>query len=190
MMTLITIISSTEFISAGFGALLGSLVTIGIAVIQGRIERAVVLHQEFCSAQMADLRNSAWKFRKSNPGKQLSDHHFTEGEDAEAAALWTIIRFYERAYVLLDQNMVSRKTATRLLGYHFIWWYNAALKDYLELDALDTDADRLYNWEVRRTIKKMNNVLKKYAGDRQFNAWADDVALELSRPHKSGAGEG
>ncbi|NPA72062.1 MAG: hypothetical protein GXO35_04460 [Gammaproteobacteria bacterium] len=39
------------------------------------------------------------------------------------AQIWKIIHFYEKLYVMLDNNQCNNKLIPALFGEHFYWWY-------------------------------------------------------------------
>ncbi len=134
-------------------------------VLQQRSDRARLtfdLHAEFNNTELSRARTRAESALSQNPSATFGN--LTEVLPNEALDAWLVIRFYQKLWIAIQYNHVSREIVPDLFGSIFFYWYirhfqgklvhlpyqsAEHIKDLKKWFDAFTDPNLLREWEAR-----------------------------------------
>jgi hypothetical protein len=128
------------------------------------------LHTEFNTKEMYEARRVADKFLKDH-----SDINFKEiyekYDEKDSRPIWLVVRFYERLWLIIDNNQANLELIPKLFGETFYWWYINSFKEQLLPISI----------QASDHIKNLKNWIDKKAEEKDRKEWEKSAEEDKER---------
>ena len=107
------------------GTIIGASITWWVTKRANVIAATLRLYEEWNSESMLATRHGVQEVKEffDHDEKNTLDSRFRSIKPEQRAAIWKIIYFYEKLYVMIDNNQCNKKLIPDLFGETFYWWY-------------------------------------------------------------------
>ena len=146
------------------GTVVGASVTWWVTKKASATATTLRLYEEWNSESMLATRHGVQEVREffDRNEKNNLDSRYRSLNPEQRASIWKIIFFYEKLYVMIDNNQCNRRLVPDLFGETFYWWYlNCFEAKLLPLE---------YRISTIR-IRKLKNWLDKTASPVDLARW-------------------
>jgi hypothetical protein len=146
------------------GTLIGASITWWVAKRASAIAATLRLYEEWNSESMLATRHGVQEVKEffDRDEKNTLDSRFRSIKPEQRAAIWKIIYFYEKLYVMIDNNQCNKKLIPDLFGETFYWWY---------INCFEAKLLPLENRTSSIRIRKLKKWLDKKASPNEISRW-------------------
>lgn len=161
-------------------ALLSAFIAWLITSRRNKTDLAFTLHREFNDKEMYIARIKADEFisSKKENRKLLTEMYGKyeyRSESDNLKSLLLVIQFYERLWLVIDNNQVNIELIPELFARIFYAWYIRSFEEQL----IPT------NWESAIRIKKLKEWIDFKANESEREAWETEAHNQKHEYHKS-----
>ncbi len=146
------------------GTIIGASITWWVAKRANVIAATLRLYEEWNSESMLATRHGVQEVKEffDRDEKNSLDSRFRSIKPEQRAAIWKIIYFYEKLYVMIDNNQCNKRLIPDLFGETFYWWY---------INCFEAKLLPLENRTSSIRIRKLKNWLDKKASPNEILRW-------------------
>jgi hypothetical protein len=151
------------FISGLFGLLgvvVGAIWTRYSGKQQQKTANTFLLHGDFCSKAMNEVRYLAGELIKKYPTEGL-DALYKRLPTQETTPLWTLLDFYKRLWISLKHNQLQDSLVPELFGSIFLWWNVNCFENRL----------KGVDWEEGKYLHQFGQWLEEHASKNDHAEW-------------------
>lgn len=146
------------------GTIIGASVTWWATKKANATAATLRLYEEWNSESMLTTRHAVQEVREffDRDEKNTLDSRFRSISPEHRAHIWKIIHFYEKLYVMMDNNQCNNKLVPDLFGETFYWWY---------LNCFEAKLLPLENRISSIRIRNLKKWLDKNASSSEVSRW-------------------